>query len=90
MAAILDVADGFSESTVNDLTCPAWMRIREITQKYGKLRAIHCLEYEGYCGESLANTGRGDLERAINDLDPDIIIHLTVANDEEIQNARRR
>ena len=85
LVKILEIADGFSESTMNDLTCPAWSRIREITEERGKLRAIHCLENEGYRSESLKNTGRGDLERAINDLDPDIIIHLTVANDGEIE-----
>ena len=83
--AILEVADGFSESTMNDLTCPSWKRIREITELCGKFRAIHCLENAGYREESLKNTGRGDLERAITDFDPDIIIHLTVANAEEIQ-----
>ena len=85
LRAILEIADGFSESTMNDLTCPAWSRVREITDELGKLRAIHCLENEGYRDESIKNTGRGDLERAIADLDPDIIIHLTVANGQEIQ-----
>ncbi|MGB0371709.1 MAG: amidohydrolase family protein [Opitutales bacterium] len=85
LRGVLGVADGFSESTMNDLTCPSWKRIREITEELGKYRAIHCLENEGYRDESLKNTGRGDLERAINDLDPDLIIHLTVANAEEIK-----
>lgn len=82
---ILEVADGFSESTINDLTCPSWRRVREITETSGKYRAIHCLENETYRNESLANTGRPDLERALADLDPHLIIHLTVANATEIK-----
>ncbi len=81
---MLDVADGFSESTMNDLTDLAWCRMQEITKERGKLRAIHCLESEDYRDRSVAMTGRGDLERAIEILKPHRIVHLTVANDAEI------
>jgi cytosine/adenosine deaminase-related metal-dependent hydrolase len=84
LQAILSVADGFSESTMNDLTDRAWVQIREITQQRNKFRAIHCLENDAYRSESFAITGRGDLERAIELYQPDLIIHATVANDEEI------
>jgi len=82
---LLQVADGFSESTMNDLTETAWVEVREITTRLGKLRAIHCLENEGYRDVSLARTGQGDLARAITLLAPHFIVHLTVANDQEIQ-----
>ena len=82
---VLEVADGFSESTMNDLTDSAWQSIRDLTKALGKARAIHCLENEGYRDLSLARTGRGDLLQAIELYEPDIIVHLTVANDEEIQ-----
>lgn len=81
---LLAVADGFSESTMNDLTTPAWREIREITTRRGKLRAIHCLENAGYRDVSLARTGRGDLVRALELYDPHLIVHLTVADAEEI------
>jgi cytosine/adenosine deaminase-related metal-dependent hydrolase len=84
LEALLDIADGFSESTMNDLTDPAWRKIREMTTLRKKWRAIHCLENEGYRKESLRITGRGDLIRAIEVYDPHIIIHLTVADSEEI------
>jgi len=84
LEAILAVADGFSESTMNDLTDSAWREIRELTKQRGKLRAIHCLENAGYRDVSLARTGRGDLIRALVLLDPDIIVHLTVADAAEI------
>jgi cytosine/adenosine deaminase-related metal-dependent hydrolase len=81
---VLDVADGFSESTMNDLTDPAWAEIRELTRAKGKLRAIHCLENEGYRAASLERAGRGDLIRAIEIYDPHLIVHLTVADAGEI------
>lgn len=82
--ALFDVADGFSESTMNDLTDTAWKQIREVSMARDKLRAIHCLEDVGYRESSLAMSGRGDLIRAIELYEPFIIVHLTVANDEEI------
>jgi cytosine/adenosine deaminase-related metal-dependent hydrolase len=84
LEALLDVADGFSESTMNDLTDAAWRELRVITTAKGKLRAIHCLENAGYRDLSLATTGRGDLIRAIELYDPHIIVHLTVADADEI------
>lgn len=84
LAKMLGIADGFSESTMNDLTDPAWAKIREVTLERSKLRAIHCLENDGYRSESQRITGRGDLIRAIELLDPHLVIHLTVADSEEI------
>lgn len=84
LKALLSVADGFSESTMNDLTDSAWQQIYEITQQHHKLRAIHCLENAAYREESLRLTGRGDLERALDLYDPDLVIHAAVANAAEI------
>ena len=84
LAAMLAVADGFSESTMNDLTDPAWRELRSLTTSPRKLRAIHCLESVAYRDRSLALTGRGDLLRAIEDYDADLIVHLTVATDDEV------
>ncbi|MEM8545784.1 MAG: amidohydrolase family protein [Cyanobacteria bacterium P01_H01_bin.119] len=84
LQSVLSAADGFSESTMNDLTDPAWQQIRALTQQQSKLRAIHCLENDGYRSESLRITGRGDLIRALELYDPDLVIHATVANAEEI------
>ncbi len=82
---VLAIADGFSESTMNDLTDAAWKEIYQVTSQQKKLRAIHCLENEGYREVSLAITGRGDLERALDLYHPHLVIHATVANQEDIQ-----
>ena len=82
--AMLEIADGFSESTMNDLTDPAWREVRRQTTDQAKLRAVHCLEDESYRQTSLDRTGRGDLERAIDLLEPHLVVHLTVATADEI------
>jgi cytosine/adenosine deaminase-related metal-dependent hydrolase len=84
LATYLEEADGFSESTMNDLTDAAWSRISEVTAGMSKLRAIHCLEDETYRDVSMARTGRGDLERAIDLLKPHLIVHMTVAEADDI------
>lgn len=84
LMAVLDVADGFSESTMNDLTDAAWAQIASYSQDRHKLRAIHVLENDGYRSTSQAMSGRGDLARALDLLKPHLLIHATVANADEI------
>jgi cytosine/adenosine deaminase-related metal-dependent hydrolase len=84
LGAILAAADGFSESTMNDLTDAAWREIRDLTGTLGKLRAIHCLENAAYRDVSVARTSRGDLARAIDLFDPHLIVHMTVADAAEV------
>ena len=84
LMAVLDVADGFSESTMNDLTDAAWAQIADLAQHRNKLRAIHVLENDGYRSSSMAMSGRGDLARALDLLKPHLLIHATVANAAEI------
>ncbi|WP_269542893.1 amidohydrolase family protein [Cerasicoccus fimbriatus] len=81
---ILQESDGFSESTMNDQTDTAWQTIASICTEANKAKTIHCLEDASYRDTSLARTELGDLQRAIEILQPDLIVHLTVANDEEI------
>ena len=85
LEAVLAIADGFSESTMNNLTDPTWQQLYTITQQRNKLRAIHCLENDGYRADSLRMFGRGDLERALELYNPDLVIHVTVANDAEME-----
>lgn len=82
---LLKIADGFSESTMNDLTDTAWQQIRALVQSQNKSSAIHCLENEGYRDLSMSRSGKGDLERALTLLDPDLVVHLTVASADEIE-----
>ncbi len=84
LLSLVEESDGFCESTINDLTDPAWHEIHQLTRATGKARAIHCLENEGYRELSLKRTKMGDLARAIKNFSPDLVVHMTVANKEEI------
>ncbi|MGA0333609.1 MAG: amidohydrolase family protein [Kiritimatiellia bacterium] len=84
LRGMLGDSDGFSESTMNDLTDAAWVQIRDTLRPLRKCSAIHCLENPSYRDLSLSRTGRGDLRRALDLLDPDLVVHLTVASAEEI------
>lgn len=83
--AMLAVAHGFSESTMNDMTDPAWVYVKERTKELGKFRAIHCLENWGYRDLSFKMANRGDLIRAIELYEPNIVVHMTVSEDDEQQ-----
>lgn len=85
LEGLLDIADGFSECTINDLTDPVWKAIKIQTDIKNKIRAIHCLESIGYRDTSLMISGMGDLERALKVFDPHLVVHMTVANDQEIE-----
>ena len=84
LKALFAVSDGFSESTMNDLTDTAWKEVSKAAKAAKKGTAIHCLEDTDYRSTSMKRTGRGDLARAIELLQPDLIVHLTVADDDEI------
>lgn len=84
LAEILTVADGISESTMNDWTEPAWRELRTLAAGRNKATAIHCLESSTYRSVSLDRCGIGDLRRAVTELQPDVVVHLTVAEPEEI------
>ncbi|CAF0983483.1 unnamed protein product [Rotaria sp. Silwood1] len=82
-----DAADGFSESTMNDLPDRTWITIRDMSYRCNnKLRAIHCLENDTYRSVSMARTGgrQSDLQKAFELYDPDIIVHLTEATQADI------
>lgn len=83
--AMLKVAHGFSESTMNDMTDPAWQYVKARTKELGKFRAIHCLENWGYRDLSFKMAFRGDLIRAIELYEPNIVVHMTVSDDDEQQ-----
>jgi cytosine/adenosine deaminase-related metal-dependent hydrolase len=82
---ILEVGDGFSESTINDLTDTAWKEVFFVTDARGKFRAVHCLENEDDRTKSMAIAGKGDLSRALEIYAPHLVVHLTTATDKEIK-----
>jgi cytosine/adenosine deaminase-related metal-dependent hydrolase len=87
--AILEVADGFSLVTANDLTDEALEQVAACTRARGRLLAVHAAEAPGYRTISLARTGRADVPRLLEHLRPDFVVHLTSANEDELDAVAR-
>ncbi len=82
--SVLDVADGFSLVTGNDLTDEALEQVGAFVRHRGRLLAVHAAEAPGYRTISLARTGRADVPRVLEHLRPSFVVHLTSATVDEI------
>lgn len=82
---LLDVADGFSPLWANDTTDVGLSQMAKVVRARGKLLATHAGETAGYRQLSIERTGRGDVERVVELLNPDFIVHMTSATDEELE-----
>jgi len=83
----LDVAEGFSPLWANDTTDRGLGQIAGAVRARGKLLATHAGETPAYRETSIARTGQGDVERVIEFLAPDFVVHMTSATDEELGRA---
>jgi cytosine/adenosine deaminase-related metal-dependent hydrolase len=84
LAQFLSIANGFSSSTVNDPTDPAMGQVNDFASSRGKLKAIHVSETKESAEKSRARVGKSDVERAVTNLEPDFVVHMTNASDSDI------
>ena len=82
--AILEVADGFSLVTANDLTDEGLEQVGALVRGRGRLLGVHAAEAPGYRTISLSRTGRADVPRLLEHLRPDFVVHLTSATEDEL------
>jgi cytosine/adenosine deaminase-related metal-dependent hydrolase len=87
--AILEVADGFSLVTGNDLTDEALEQVGTFVRQRGRLLAVHAAEAPGYRTISLTRTGRADVPRVLEHLRPDFVVHLTLATVDELDSVAK-
>ena len=80
----LDVAEGFSPLWANDTTDVGLAQIAKRVRARGKLLATHAGETDQYRQISRSRTGKGDVERLVEFLAPDFVVHMTSATDEEL------
>jgi cytosine/adenosine deaminase-related metal-dependent hydrolase len=88
--SILAVADGFSVVSPNDMTDAALVQTRDLAREAGKTLAAHAGETGGDREVSISRTGASDIVRAIEVVQPDYLVHLTAATDEELALAAQR
>jgi cytosine/adenosine deaminase-related metal-dependent hydrolase len=81
---VLEIAQGFSVVTANDTTDAGLKETSDLVRSHGGRLAVHAVEDARYRDESVRRTGRGDVARIVDCLRPDHIVHMTAANDEEL------
>jgi cytosine/adenosine deaminase-related metal-dependent hydrolase len=82
--AVLEIADGFSLVTANDLTDEGLGQVAARVRARGRLLGVHAAEAPGYRTIALSRTGRADVPRLLDHLRPDFVVHLTLATEEEL------
>ncbi len=81
----LAVADGFSPVWANELTDPALAQVTARVRESGKRLATHAIETPIYRELSVKRTGRGDVERILDIVQPDFVVHMTNATPRELE-----
>lgn len=80
----LEVADGFSPVWANEMTDRALQDVVSRVRAAGKRLATHAIETPNYRQLSLDRTGRSDVARVIDIIQPDYVVHMTDATKEEL------
>jgi cytosine/adenosine deaminase-related metal-dependent hydrolase len=84
VGAVLDVADGFSLVSGNDVTDEGLEQVGAAVRARGRLLTVHAAEAPGYRTISVSRTGRADVPRILEHLRPDFMVHLTSAMEDEL------
>jgi cytosine/adenosine deaminase-related metal-dependent hydrolase len=79
---VLKIADGLGISGANENTDAALAQYGEMAA--AKIVAIHAAESRETAEFSTKNTGRSEVERIMEHLKPDIVVHMTNAADSDI------
>src|SRR5690606_5302876 len=81
--AMLEVLPGWGVPLAFDVTDQGLRETAEAVRARGKLLATHCVETDRYRQICLRRFGAGDVERVVEFLKPDHIVHMTSGNDAE-------
>jgi cytosine/adenosine deaminase-related metal-dependent hydrolase len=84
---VLEMADGFGLSGANENTDAALSQYRQLAGK--KMVAIHAAESKETMEFSNAYTGRSEVDRIMERLRPDFLVHMTNASEDEISLAAK-
>src|SRR5215218_51449 len=79
---VLEHADGLGLSGANENTDAALAQYRQFAGK--KLIAIHAAESKETANFSKVHTGRSEVDRIMQDLKPDFVVHMTTATENEM------
>ena len=82
---VLNHADGVAPVRAGDLTDAAMEDFHRVARAAGKLVATHAAVLPSYREISLERTGRSDIERIAEHLNPDFIVHMTDADEADLR-----
>ncbi len=82
---LLDRAPGWSVPLAFDVTDEGLRDTAALVRARGKLLATHCVETDRYREISRRRFGESDVERVVEHLRPDHIVHMTSGTDEEFE-----
>lgn len=85
IVACLEVADGFSPVWANETTDLGLAQTAQIVRTAGKRLATHACETPLYRNLSLERTGRSDVDRVLELVKPDFVVHMTEATEDEME-----
>lgn len=85
IVACLEVADGFSPVWANETTDLGLAQTADIVRAAGKRLATHACETPLYRNLSLERAGRTDVDRVLEFVKPDFVVHMTDATDDEME-----
>lgn len=83
--AVVKAAGGFSPLWANDTTDTGLRQTAERVRAHGGRLATHAGETDEYRTLSRQRTGAGDIERIIQHLSPDFVVHMTAGTPEEFR-----
>jgi cytosine/adenosine deaminase-related metal-dependent hydrolase len=79
---VLKIADGLGISGANENTDAALVQYRQLAGK--KLVAVHAAESNETVAFSKEHTGKSEIDRIVEHLKPDFVVHMTSATEDEI------
>ena len=79
---VVELADGLGISGANENTDATLAQYRQLAGK--KLLAIHAAESKETVEFAKVNTGRSEIDRIMEHLRPDFVVHMTKATEDEI------
>lgn len=81
---LVDNADGFAAASMTSLSEDAWAKVKTWSRDNDKLVALHVSETNQIRDRSLKETGKSDLLKTLEMVDPDFMVHLTQVPDSEL------
>jgi cytosine/adenosine deaminase-related metal-dependent hydrolase len=86
---VLKISDGLGISGANENTDAALSQYRQLAEEEEKLVAIHAAESKETVAFSKEHAGKGEIDRIMEHLKPDFVVHMTNATDSEISLAAK-